>query len=229
MLRFHYLIQYFLLVSSEVRASIDAVVTRLPIHCHHTAVVLPLFRRPVRVRSAKGVNLDIVLKSCDMNIEQRYLKRDRNIETKLSHNCLPVFSVGCLWVVAHTPLIVIAHSTSYPISCCHCFNFFFLLLIKIIEWHEIRKVFNSAPPEYIADLLSCNAIAMYSFAWNSLCLHPYERQTEIKQPKFYMCIVFPSLVYLPNKTARSEAWRSKTEWFYLILFSFFFCIAFGFA
>lgn len=33
------------------------------------------------------------------------------------------------------------------------FLFFSLLLIKIIEWNEIRKVFSeSAPPEYIADV-----------------------------------------------------------------------------
>lgn len=68
-------------------------------HCHYTAVVLSLFR-PIRtyVRLAKGVNLDIVLKACDMNIEQRYLKRDQNIETKLSHNCFA--SIFSMWVCA---------------------------------------------------------------------------------------------------------------------------------
>lgn len=129
----------------------------------YTAVVLSLFR-PVFVHFAKGVNLDIVLKACDMNIEQRYLKRDRNIETKLSHSCLPVFSGSCwlLFGILRCPLQLRrhlsrsfrfhSHFTAYPVSCCHCFNFFLLLLIKIIEWHEIRKVFNSAPSEYIADL-----------------------------------------------------------------------------
>lgn len=169
MLRFHYLIQYFCFFSFA------RVLHRCVAACHTSAHPLPPYTLRLFchffapfVHFAKGVNLDIVLRACDMNIEQRYLKRDRNIETKLSHSCLPVF----LWIVlvafwhcvAHSNCVVIslvlalARSVSIsislliPVSCCHCFNFFLLLLIKIIEWHEIRKVFNSAPPEYIADL-----------------------------------------------------------------------------
>lgn len=90
----------------------------------------------------KGVNLDIVLKACDMNIEQRYLIRDRNIETKLSH----IYSCGsALYCATLFQMLV-------PFCCFHARIFshqsaFFgvvsisvllFLLIKIMEWNKIQ-------------------------------------------------------------------------------------------
>lgn len=120
LLRFHYLIQYvfflvlFLLCSSACSRCASVL---LPHVCPSTVTILRLFCHffaPfVRLHFAKGVNLDIVLRACDMNIEQIYLKRDRNIETKLSHSCLPAHH---FWIVlaafATSPTLSLSHSIS---------------------------------------------------------------------------------------------------------------------